>query len=85
MHLMKEKGRELWKTRPWLLHYDNFPTHNTLEICKFLAKNNSAVLQQPLYSPNLASCDFFLSLKLKQVIKETYFQDLEAIKTAVTR
>ena len=33
----------------------------------------------------LAPCDFFLFPKLKEVIKETRFQDSEAIKTAVTR
>ena len=30
-----------------------------LEIRKFLAKNNIAVLEHPPYSPDLAPCDFF--------------------------
>ena len=46
--------------------------------------NNIAVLEQPSYSPILASCDFFLFPKLKEVIKGTRFQDSKAIKTAVT-
>jgi len=81
----KEKRRELWETRSWLLHHDNAPAHNALGIQEFLAKNNIAVLEQPPYCPDLAPCDFFLFLKLKEVIKGTRFQGSEAIKTAVTR
>ena len=44
-----------------------------LEIRKFLAKNNIAVLEHPPYSPDLAPCDFFLFPKLKEVIKGTHF------------
>ena len=85
MRSVREKGKELWETRSWLLHHDNVPAHNAVGIRELLAKNNIAVLEQPPNSPDLASCDFFLFLKLKEVIKETHFQDLEAIKTAVTR
>ena len=87
-HLMcsvREKRRELWETRSWLLHHDNAPAHNALGIQEFLAKNNIPVLEQPPYSPDLAPCDFFLFPKLKKVIKRTCCQDSEAIKTAVTR
>ena len=82
MHSVREKRRKLWETRSWLLHHDNAPAHNALGIQKFLAENNIAVLKQPTYSPDLAPCDFFLFLKLKEVIKGTCFQDSEAIKTA---
>ena len=80
MRSVREKRRELWETRLY-----NAPAHNALEIREFLAKNNIAVLEQPPYSPDLAPCDFFLFPKVKDVIKETRFQDSEAIKTAVTR
>ena len=82
---VREKRRELWETRSWLLHHDIAPAHNALGIQELLAKNNIAVLEQPPYSPDLAPCDFFLFSKLKKVIKGTPFQDSEAIKTAVTR
>jgi len=83
---VREKRRELWETRSCLLHHDNAPAHNALGIREFLSKNSIAVLEQPTYSPDLAApCDFFLFPKLKEVIKGTHFQDLEAIKTAVTR
>ena len=45
MHSVREKKRKLWGTRSWLLHHDNAPTHNALEIREFLAKNNIAVLE----------------------------------------
>ena len=85
MRSAREKRRELWETRSWLLHHDNAPAHNALGIREFLAKNNIAILKQPPYSPDLAPCDLFLFPKLKEVIKGTRFQDSEAIKTAVTR
>ena len=87
-HLMcsvREKRRELWETKSWLLHHDNAPAHNALSIRQFLAENNIAVLEQPPYLPDLAPCDFFLFPKLKGVIKGTRFQDSKAITTAVTK
>ena len=85
MRSVREKRRELWETRSWLLHHDNAPAPNALGIWEFLVKNNIAVLEQPPYSPDLAHCDFFLFSKFKKVIKGTGFQDSEAIKTAETR
>ena len=69
MCTVREKRKELWGTRSWLLHHD----YNALEIQEFLAKNNIAVLEQQPYSPDLAPCDFFLFPKLKEVIKGTRF------------
>ena len=66
-------------------HHDYAPAHNAVEIRKFLVKDNIAVLEQALYSQDLAPCDFFLLPKLKEVIKRTRLQDSEAIKTAVTK
>ena len=28
MHSVREKKRELWEMRSWLLHHDNAPAHN---------------------------------------------------------
>ena len=85
IYSVREKTRKLWETRSWLLHHDNAPAHNALGIREFLAKNKIAVLEQPPNSPDLAPRNFFLFSKLKEIIKETCFQDSEAIKTAVTR
>ena len=84
MRSIREKRRELWEIKSWLLHHDNAPAHNALSIRQFLAENNIAVLEQLPYSPDRAPC-FFLFPKLKGVIKGTRFQDSKAITTAVTK
>ena len=38
MRSVREKRRELWETKSWLLHHDNAPAHNALSIRQFLAK-----------------------------------------------
>ena len=58
---VREKRRELWQDKSWLLHHDNAPVHNALSIRQFLGEKNIAVLEQPPYSPDLAPCDFFFS------------------------
>ena len=59
MRLVKEKRRELWEKRSWLLHHDNAPADNVLGIREFLVKNNIAILEQPFYSPDLVPCFCF--------------------------
>uniref|UniRef100_A0A3B5AEK4 Tc1-like transposase DDE domain-containing protein n=1 Tax=Stegastes partitus TaxID=144197 RepID=A0A3B5AEK4_9TELE len=71
---VREKRRELWQDKLWLLHHDNTPAHDALSIRQFLAEKNIAVLEQPPYSPHLALWDFFLFPKLKGVIKGTQLQ-----------
>uniref|UniRef100_A0A3B5A2P4 Tc1-like transposase DDE domain-containing protein n=1 Tax=Stegastes partitus TaxID=144197 RepID=A0A3B5A2P4_9TELE len=71
---VREKRREFWQDKSWLLHHDNAPAHN----------KNTAVLEHPSYSPHLAPWDFFLFPKFKGVIKGTRFEDVNNIKMAVT-
>ncbi|KAG5335551.1 SETMR methyltransferase, partial [Acromyrmex charruanus] len=49
---------------------------------EFLAKNNTLMMPQPPYSPNLAPCDFFLFPKLKRPMKGRRYATIEEIKTA---
>ena len=44
MRSVREKRRELWVMRSWLLHHDNAPAHNVLGIREFLGKNNIAIV-----------------------------------------
>ena len=82
---VREKRRELWQAKSWLLHHDNAPAHNGPEHpAVHLAEKNIAVLEQPPCSHDLAPCDFFLFPKLKGIIKGTRFEVVEAIKRAVT-
>jgi len=57
---VREKRRQKYENRSWLLHHDIAPAHNTLSIREFLAKNTIAVLEQPPYSadppPVIVSC-----------------------------
>ena len=55
-------------------------THSSLIVTEFLAKHETKVIAQPLYSPDLAPCDFFLFPKLKYLLRETRHESIETIK-----
>jgi predicted trehalose synthase len=44
----------------WVLHHDNAPSHASLLVREFLAKQTATTLPQPPYSPDLAPSGFFL-------------------------
>ena len=66
---IRQKRPDLWKNKNWLLHHDNARAHTSLLVRKFLAKNNTLMMMQPPYSPDLAPCDFFLFPRLKRPMK----------------
>jgi hypothetical protein len=56
------------------LHHGNAPAHFTdLVQDFFLAKRYITLVSQPLYSPNLAPCGFWLFPKLKSPLKGRRF------------
>ncbi|UYV62436.1 hypothetical protein LAZ67_2000571 [Cordylochernes scorpioides] len=73
---IRQKRPELWRSKSWILHHDNTPAHTALKISKFLQDHSTSVLPQPPYSPDLASCDFFLFGSLMG----RKFQSIEEIK-----
>ena len=75
----------MWKNASWILHHDNAPAHNTLSVKRYLAKNNIPVMGHPQYSPDLASCDFFLVPKIKSALKGTRFESVDAAKAKETQ
>ncbi|UYV80763.1 hypothetical protein LAZ67_19001657 [Cordylochernes scorpioides] len=77
-----QKRPDLWKNKNWLLHHDNATAHTSLLVRDFLAKNNTLMMPQPPYSPDLAPCDFFLFPKLKRPMKRLRYATLDEIKTA---
>ncbi|UYV75280.1 hypothetical protein LAZ67_12003281 [Cordylochernes scorpioides] len=79
---IRQKRPDLWKNKNWLLHHDNAPSHTSLLVRDFLAKNNTLMMPQPPYSPDLAPCDFFLFPKLKRPMKGRRYTTLDEIKTA---
>ncbi|VEN52316.1 unnamed protein product [Callosobruchus maculatus] len=62
--------------------HDNAPAHTSLLVREYLAKNNTIIVPQPPYSPDLAPCDFFLFPKLKRPVKGRRYATIEELKTA---
>lgn len=75
------KRSELWKNKSWILHHDNASAHTSMLVRDFLAKNNTVIMPQPPYSPDLAPCDFFLFPKLKRPMKGKRFATIDEIKS----
>jgi len=59
---------EMWNGS-WALHQDNAPAHNALPVKMFLTKHKNTMLEHPPYSPDLASCYFFLFPKIKSAFQ----------------
>ena len=66
---VRRKRPEAWTNKTWMLHHDNAPAHASLLIHEFLAKQDTIVVPQPPYSPDLAPADIFLFPKLKSTLK----------------
>ena len=71
---IQQRWPQLWATDDWQLHQDNVPTHASHVVQRFLVKITQVT--QPLYSPNLASRDFWLFPKLKSPLKGKKFQTI---------
>jgi transposase len=54
-------------------------------LVKFLVKHKMAVIRHPLYSPDLAPCDFFLFPKIKLKLKGRHFDTTEEIQAESQR
>jgi hypothetical protein len=48
-------------------------------VSQFLAGKGISAMDHPLYSPDLAPADFWLVLKLKNVLNRKHFSDVEDI------
>lgn len=68
--ILKERQYEVWNSVICFLYHYKTPTHSTLYVCDFLAKNKIIVIPHPPYAPDLALCDCFHSLKLQNDVKE---------------
>jgi len=63
---VRRKRPGLWPDK-WILHHDNASAHDALGVRKFLTKNSVAKIDHPIYSPDLARCDFWIFPKLKML------------------
>ena len=75
------KRPALYKWGQRHFHQDNAPVHNSILVTYYLTKMGIKTVPQPLYSPDLASCDFWLFPKLRGCRYET----IEEMKEAVTK
>ena len=85
---VRRKRPDMWTGKNWQLHHDNAPAYSAHAIKGFLAKNNTTLMRQPPYSPDLAPYDFWLFSKLKIALKRRRFQSRKNImekKTADLR
>ena len=71
-------------TNTWVLHHDNAPSHASLLVREFLAKQTVAMLPQPPYSPDLAPPNFFLFPWLKSSLKGHHFGTVKNVQAAMT-
>ena len=68
----------------WQLHHDNTTAHASRLMQSFLVKHQITQVTQPLYSPDLVPCDFWLFPKLKSPLKEKRFQIVNEIQENTT-
>jgi hypothetical protein len=79
------KRPDLWASRNWQLHHDNAPAHSSHLIQSFLAKHVIPVVCQAPYSPDMATCDFWLFPRLKRPLKGSRFDSREDIMRNATK
>ena len=60
------------------------PAHTALSVREFLATKQITVLEHPAYSPDLAPNDFFLFLKIKEILKGRHFDDIDDVRSNTT-
>jgi len=77
---VRRKRPQLWTNQSWVLHHDNAPAHSSFFVRNFLAKNETTVVPQPSYSPDLAPADFFLFSMLKSTLKGRRFDTIDDIE-----
>jgi len=65
-------------------HHDNAPGHTAISVNEFVTKKGIPVVPQPLYSPDLSPCNFFLFPKLKFHLKDRHFGTVDNIQKVVT-
>jgi len=61
--------------------HGNAPAHMALSVREFLATKQITVLEHPAYSPELAPSNFFLFLKVKEILKGRHFDDIDDIRS----
>ena len=61
----------------------NAPVHNSILVTDYLTKIDIKTVHQPLYSPDLAPCDFWLFPKIRGYSYETIEEMKEAVMKVI--
>ena len=78
---IRQQRTELWKNQSGIFHHDNAPAYISMLVREFLDKNQTAIMPQLPYSPDLVPADFNLFPKLKmKPMKGKRFATIEEIK-----
>jgi len=81
---VRRKQTKLFANNSWILHHKNAPAHTALSLKEFFAIKQKTMLEHPAYSSNLASKDFFLLSKIKEILKGRHFDDIGDIRSNTT-
>lgn len=79
------KRPDLWTANNWIAHFGNTGPHRAFVVRDFLSKNKMTTIEQPLYSPVLSPCEFFLFDKIKDALRGNHLSMIENIKAETTR
>ena len=79
------KGPAIFKSGQWHFQQDNTPVHNSILVSDYLTKIGINTVPHPLYSPDLAPCDFCFFPKLKEKLWGCRYETIEEMKEAVTK
>ena len=79
------KRPALFKSGQWHSQQDNAPVHNSILVTDYLTKMGIKRVPQPLYSPDLAPCDFSIFPKLKEKLRGCRYEIIEEMKEAVMK
>ena len=80
-----QKRPALFKLGQWYFHQDNAPVYNSTLVTDYLTKMGIKTVPHPFYSPDLASCDFWLFPKLKENLRGCHYETIEEMKEALTK
>ena len=81
----RRKRPALFKSSQCHFHQDNAPVHNSILVTKYLTKMGIKTVPYPPYSPDLAPCDFWIFLQLKEKLRDCRFETIEEMKEAVMK
>jgi len=80
-HKIWHKHPAKWHYNSWAMHHDNTPAHTSLTVRQFSASTEMTVILHPPYLQDLATCNFFLFLKMKLKLKAQRYDSTEQIQT----